>query len=62
MDESTIPIGIPCMTEAHVASRNFFFVRIHVQTDALLEQRTLSQVGGAGCLHLQQLCKFASCS
>ncbi len=60
MDEGTIPIGIPCMTEAHVASRNFFFVRVHVQTDALPEQRALQQVGGAACVHLSQLCKHAS--
>ena len=47
MDESTIPIGIPCMTETQVGSRSFFFVRVYVQTDAVPEQRTLQQVSRA---------------
>ena len=48
MDESAVPIGIPCMTEAQVGSRSFFFVRVHVQSDSLPEQRTLHQVSGVG--------------
>lgn len=50
MDENTIPIGIPCMTEAQVGSRNFFFVHVHVQIEAVPEQRTLQQVSGAKCV------------
>ena len=32
------------MTEAQVGSRSFFFVRVHVQSDALPEQRIMPQV------------------
>ena len=64
MDESTVPIGIPCMTEAQVGSRSFFFVRVHVQTDSLPEQRPLHQVSGVRCTsfrsHNTDICQIPS--
>ena len=44
MDESTVPIGIPCMTEAQVGTRHFFFVRVSMQNDAQPKQRIAHQV------------------
>ncbi len=44
MDESTVPIGVPCMAEAQVGARHFFFVRVSVQTDSQPKQRIAHQV------------------